>query len=99
MKTLLHEVRRELYLATKAQVEVFQTFYLVEVYPELWLRDKDVLCILPRTCLTPYIEETTERAQPFCEVYSPHTGELKVMHLLFAIETNCTRDSLVERRE
>ena len=52
------KIDRHLNLSTKAKVHILPTLDLVEINPELRLSKEDVFGALPRTSLSPEINET-----------------------------------------
>ena len=60
MEAFGYEVSRKLYLSANTEIDVLPALDLIQVYPELRLRDEDEVCALPWTSLTPEIEESTE---------------------------------------
>ena len=57
IEPLASKINRQLNLSTKAQMHIFPTLDLVEINPELRLRKEDVFGALPRTSLSPEINE------------------------------------------
>ena len=68
---------------------------LVEINPELRLRKEDVFCSLPRTSLSPNIEETRECAPVLSEVDAPDTSNLEVVIILVSSSIKSLRYEFV----
>ena len=60
METFCYEVGREFDLCSKTDVDLFPSFDVSEVHPELRLGDEYEFRALPETHLSPEIEETVE---------------------------------------
>jgi hypothetical protein len=82
MKALCHEIAGKFDLGSNAETDLFPSFYLIEIQPDLRLADENEFCSLPWPCLSPEISETIERKPVVEEIQIPHTCKLEIMYLL-----------------
>ena len=87
----VYEVVRQLNLGTDAQVKLLATLDRVEVKPQLWLGEKNEICALPCTVLTPEIDKTDETQIFVSKSYAPNTCDLEVVNRFGVVRDDFVR--------